>query len=111
MGDPRRTDEMEYDPERRNTYIAMLDCPELSAWLWKALESELTNAPVPDGWRIDHINSFMRGLCYCDLAQCHPEHFDAMMTYPSGKYESDHPYSKARSLMTVFVYLTDVPDG
>jgi len=108
-GDPRKTDEMEYDPKRRNAFISMFDFPEFTTYLFKALETHLKSAPLPTGWRIDHINSFVRMLCYCKAGQSHPPHFDALMTYPKGKYGPDHPWSKARSFFTVFIYLTEVP--
>ena len=31
------------------------------------------------------------------------------MKYPTGKYAPDHPWSKAKSVATIFVYLTEVP--
>mmetsp|Transcript_100036 Transcript_100036/g.188279 ORF Transcript_100036/g.188279 Transcript_100036/m.188279 type:complete len:456 (-) Transcript_100036:26-1393(-) len=110
-GDPRKFDEMEYDPARRDTYISIFDCEGLTDYLWKALEPELKNAPLPKGWRLDHINGRVRGLLYCKKAQCHPPHFDAMMKYPKGKFTEDHEWFNSQSLFTIFVYLTDVPEG
>eukprot|EP00747_Dinoflagellata_sp_TGD_P134482 gnl/TRDRNA2_/TRDRNA2_175322_c0_seq1.p1 gnl/TRDRNA2_/TRDRNA2_175322_c0~~gnl/TRDRNA2_/TRDRNA2_175322_c0_seq1.p1 ORF type:complete len:395 (+),score=66.10 gnl/TRDRNA2_/TRDRNA2_175322_c0_seq1:98-1186(+) len=109
LDDPRRGDILELNPDSRDTYIVMMDCPQLAAWLDQRIGDALRSVPVPTGWRYDHINSFMRVLCYCKPGQRHEEHFDGMMRYPRNKYPEDHAYSKARSLLTVFIYLSEVP--
>ena len=55
-GDPRKFDELTYDPKSRDSYIAMFDCPELSEWLYDVLEPYLIDAPIPDGWHLDHLS-------------------------------------------------------
>ena len=103
------SDTLVYNPEKRNVYTVMCDAPELCDWLFSVVEPYLKMAPVPDGWRIDHFNSFVRLLCYCHIDQGHATHFDAMMKYPDNKYLEDHPYKEARSFMTFFLYLSDMP--
>jgi hypothetical protein len=87
----------------------MYDSPELAKYIWKVLEPHLKTAPVPTGWQQDHVNSYIRSLCYCKSGQNHTEHFDGMLWYPEDKYPEPHEWATARSLMTVFVYLSDVP--
>jgi hypothetical protein len=108
-GDPRKGDELEFDPERRDTCIAMYDSPELSKYIFQVLEPHLKNAPLPNGWQLDHVNSYMRGLCYFKKDQNHSPHFDAQFAYPKGKYPEPHEWANARSFLTLFVYLSDVP--
>lgn len=98
-----------YNPTFRSVYTVMYDAPELTAWIFSALEPHLKKVPVPDGWRMDHLNSFVRQLCYCHPDQGHRPHFDAMMKYPEWKYPEGHPYKEARSFMTLFIYLSDMP--
>ena len=107
--DPRKRDEMEYDPERLDAYISMFDCPELMRWVYAALEPYLKDAPVPEGWRVDHINSFARTLLYAKAGQKHQPHFDEMMPYPKSKSSENHEWSNARSVWTVMIYLSEVP--
>ena len=102
-------DTLVFDPSFRDVYTVMYDSPKVTEWLFAALEPHLKVLPVPDGWCIDHLNSFVRSLCYCNAAQGHAPHFDAMMKYPGWKYPDGHPYKEARSYMTFMLYLSDMP--
>lgn len=102
-------DALVFKPSFRSVYSVMYDAPEITEWLFKAMEPHLKSLPTPTGWQVYHLNSFTRTLCYCHPGQKHAPHFDACMKYPAGKYPEDHDYSKVRSYMTFFVYLNDVP--
>ena len=57
-GDPRKGDEFEFSVERRDAKIVMYELPELAALLWRNMKEHLKAAPLPDGWRVDHLNSY-----------------------------------------------------
>jgi len=109
-GDPRKGDELEWDRKRRDTHIAMFDCPEISSWVWQKLEPFMKEVQLPPGWQLDHINSYIRGICYCLPGQFHTEHYDLHLSYPQGKYAKEHPYSRAKSFLTLIMYLNEVPE-
>jgi predicted 2-oxoglutarate/Fe(II)-dependent dioxygenase YbiX len=89
-------------PELRDGHRVIVDCPELAAWLLEVLRPYLPEE-LPNGFRLVGLNERCRFLCYTP-GQAFEEHCDGCYRRPKG-----HPQEGDRSMVTVQLYLHDVP--
>jgi len=89
-------------PGARDGHRVIVDCPELSDWLFRALLPCLP-AELEDGSRLVELNERCRFLCYTP-GQQFPAHCDGIFERPE-----DHPHSGDFSYVTVQLYLHDIP--
>lgn len=88
-------------PVARDGHRVIVDCPELAAWLLEVLRPHL-----PEHLRssdLVDINERCRFLCYTP-GQSFEAHADGRYTRPV-----EHPHAGDRSLVTVQLYLHDIP--
>lgn len=91
-------------PEVRDGHRVIVDSPELATWLLEVLRPHLPEE-APFGNQLVDLNERCRFLCYTP-GQVFEEHRDGCYTRPFG-----HPHSGDRSVVTVQMYLHDVPVG
>merc|ERR1719384_1659431 len=88
-------------PQVRDGHRVVVDSPELAAWLLEALRPHL---PSRRGdLHLVGLNERLRFLCYTP-GQVFAEHVDGCYVRPPG-----HPQAGDTSLITVQLYLHDVP--
>lgn len=90
-------------PEVRDGHRVIVDSPCFASWLLEVLRPHLPEQ-LPDGSRLEGLNERLRFLCYTP-GQSFDEHFDGMYRRPHG-----HPKAGDRSVITVQLYLNDVPE-
>jgi len=93
----------QYNPSYRNGNRAIVDSPELAAWLLEVIRPYLPQQ-LDDGSTLVGLNERLRFLLYTP-GQFFEEHQDGMYIRPHG-----HPQAGDRSRITVQLYLHDVPD-
>uniref|UniRef100_A0A7S2N8R8 Prolyl 4-hydroxylase alpha subunit domain-containing protein n=1 Tax=Zooxanthella nutricula TaxID=1333877 RepID=A0A7S2N8R8_9DINO len=93
----------ELRPEVRDGHRVIVDSPELAAWLLDVLRPHLPQEF--GGGPLMGLNERLRFLCYTP-GQAFEPHYDGCYRRPQG-----HPRVGDRSLVTVQVYLHDVPTG
>jgi predicted 2-oxoglutarate/Fe(II)-dependent dioxygenase YbiX len=93
----------QFVPEVRNGHRALIDSPELAAWLLAVLRPYLPEQ-LADGSYLVGLNERFRFLCYTP-GQFFKEHYDGHYIRPHG-----HPQAGDQSKITVQLYLHDVPE-
>lgn len=88
-------------PEVRDGHRVIVDSRELAAWLFDVLRQHLPQEFR--GGRLVELNERLRFLCYTP-GQTFEPHFDGQYRRPRR-----HPRAGDRSLVTVQLYLHDVP--
>ncbi|CAJ1356324.1 unnamed protein product [Effrenium voratum] len=91
------------EPEARDGWRAIVDCEELGGWLLEALRPHLPE--IHQDRRLVDLNGRCRILCYTPGQEFGP-HYDATYTRPR-----PDPRAGDCSLITVQLYLHDVPEG
>jgi predicted 2-oxoglutarate/Fe(II)-dependent dioxygenase YbiX len=97
-------DQQRLMPEVRDGHRIIVDSPELSSWLFEMLRPHLPEQ-MPGGLQLAGLNERCRFLCYTP-GQMFEEHRDGCYRRPLG-----HAKAGERSMVTVQLYLHDVPRG
>eukprot|EP00927_Polykrikos_kofoidii_P028724 TRINITY_DN249_c0_g1_i3.p1 TRINITY_DN249_c0_g1~~TRINITY_DN249_c0_g1_i3.p1 ORF type:complete len:317 (+),score=43.71 TRINITY_DN249_c0_g1_i3:84-1034(+) len=96
-------DQQQLMAEVRDGHRVIVDSPEVAVWLLNAIRPHLP-AVLPGGGRLVELNERLRFLCYTP-GQAFEEHYDGCFKRSSGLRKGD------RSIITVQVYLHDVPQS
>lgn len=89
-------------PRARDGHRVIVDCPELTSWLFEVLRPHLPEVLL-DGSKLVDLNERCRILCYTP-GQEFPRHFDGCYARPPS-----HARRGDESRVTIQLYLHDVP--